>query len=281
MASKLKTTVLDDPQFGWWSREGEPPLMGSAHRHNELELNLLQSGSIVYMFPGRRIELKAGQMFFFWSAVPHQLIEKCADASIHWMTIPLLWLVQRSLPERLTRSLLEGRPLVGEMSRDGQAADLAAFQRWHDYLETDEGEGRTILTLEVEARLRRFVYHSKESHPEALESPTGKAEQIAHFLAEHFADAWAVKEAARSANLHPNYAMTLFRRAYGISMVSYVTQLRVALAQQLLVSSDMDVLQVGFESGFGSTSRFYAAFKSQTGQTPHSYRSSLKWSNPK
>ena len=251
--------------------------MASAHRHNELELNLLERGAIVYLFPGRRIELSAGRLFFFWSAVPHQLVIKSKDAYIHWMTIPLSWWVHRIMPDPLTRSLLEGVPLIDMVSPQEQAADLTAFQRWHAYLATEEGGRRTILSLEVEARLRRLELHLNSNPTGGFKPPVGKAEQIAQTLAEHFTEDWEVGEVARSVGLHPNYAMSLFRRAYGISMVAYVTQLRVALAQQLLVSSDLEVLKVGYECGFGSTSRFYTAFKAQTGQTPLAYRNSLKW----
>jgi AraC family transcriptional regulator, melibiose operon regulatory protein len=281
---KKMETVQEDALFGWWSNQGAPALMPSAHRHNELELNFMERGEITYLFPGRRIELQAGQLFFFWSAVPHQLVGKSLNAYIHWMTVPLSWLVQRHLPERLLHALLAGAPLSEQGSPSEQAADLSAFQRWHAYLAGAEEEGRAILALEVEARLRRLVLRSPAdslggAKPAASANPpAGKAEQIAHYLAEHFSEEWAVGEAARAAGLHPNYAMALFRRAYGLSMVAYVTQLRVAMAQQLLVSSDLDVLQVGYESGFGSTSRFYAAFKAQTGQTPLAYRNSLQWS---
>jgi AraC-like DNA-binding protein len=250
---------------------------------------LLERGEILYLFPGRRIELQTGQLFFFWSAVPHQLIGRSVDAYIHWMTIPLSWLVHRHLPERMTRRLLEGIPLVDQGSPQEQSADLCAFQRWHTYMAQPEGEERAILSLEVEARLRRLILNQTAEWAGVVDAaaagasivaanpPAGKAEQIAHYLAEHFTEEWTVREAAHSAGLHPNYAMALFHQAYGISMVAYVTQLRVALAQQLLVSSELEVLQVGYESGFGSTSRFYAVFKAHTGQTPLAYRNSLKW----
>jgi len=181
------------------------------------------------------------------------------------------------MPESLTRPLLEGKPLLGDSDPQEQPVDIMAFHRWHTYLDRGDGESRTILALEVEARIRRLVLNHKEGLYEAKILPAGKAEDIAHYLADHYMEEWAVSDAARNAGLHPNYAMAIFRRAFGISMVAYVTQLRVAMAQQLLVSGELDVLQVGFESGFGSTSRFYAAFKAQTGQTPLAYRRALKW----
>ncbi len=71
--------------------------------------------------------------------------------------------------------------------------------------------------------------------------------------------------------LRPNYAMTLFRRDYGISLSSYRTWLRVCRARYLLVSTNWEVSRIAFETGFGSLSRFYEAFKAASGRTPRQY----------
>lgn len=66
--------------------------------------------------------------------------------------------------------------------------------------------------------------------------------------------------------------MTLFRQHYGMTLGTYLTRLRVCQAQYLLVSTNGDVSRIAFETGFGSLSRFYEAFKAISGQTPRQYR---------
>ncbi|CAA9276906.1 MAG: hypothetical protein AVDCRST_MAG93-2941, partial [uncultured Chloroflexia bacterium] len=48
-----------------------------------------------------------------------------------------------------------------------------------------------------------------------------------------------------------------------------------AHAQRLLVTGDASVLDIAFDSGFESTSRFYAAFKQACGCSPGAYRAAL------
>lgn len=48
--------------------------------------------------------------------------------------------------------------------------------------------------------------------------------------------------------------------------------LRVCQAQNLLISTDLNVSRIAFETGFGSISRFYEAFKEVSGRTPCQYR---------
>jgi len=275
----------EEPLYGLWSRHGDPLLMEFPHRHNELELNLLERGSIQYLFPGRRVEIQKGQLFLFWAGVPHQLVWRTQDAYIHWLTFPLAWLLRWRLSEGLIQSLLRGHPVINADQSTHPAA-LVAFYRWHADLAAGTDERQEILVLELQARTRRLdqarVPSTEEERALHLNKKSvpadglGKAERMAQFLSENFNLEWSPVDAAGAVGLHPNYAMSLFQRAFGISMVTYVTQLRVAMAQKLLVTSSMDILEIAMECGFGSTSRFYAAFKTVTATTPHRYRRSMR-----
>jgi AraC-like DNA-binding protein len=82
-------------------------------------------------------------------------------------------------------------------------------------------------------------------------------------------------EVAASVSLHPNYAMQLFRRYTGRTIVNYLNQYRIAHAQQLLLTTDKSVLDIAYESGFNSLSRFYAVFRATCKQSPGRYRQTL------
>lgn len=59
-------------------------------------------------------------------------------------------------------------------------------------------------------------------------------------------------------------------------MVDYWNQLRVSHAQRLLSITDMKVIDIALDSGFGSASRFYTVFKQWVGQSPRQYRNFVK-----
>ncbi|GAB6418818.1 hypothetical protein bcgnr5380_63250 [Bacillus cereus] len=53
----------------------------------------------------------------------------------------------------------------------------------------------------------------------------------------------------------------------------YVRERRVAAAKSMLVAEpNASILAVGMDTGFKSSSTFYAAFKEVTGQSPGDYR---------
>lgn len=59
---------------------------------------------------------------------------------------------------------------------------------------------------------------------------------------------------------------------YGRPLGALLTQLRIEAAQNQLLHSDLDILEIANAVGFRSTSTFYHQFKRATGQTPAQYR---------
>jgi AraC-like DNA-binding protein len=264
-----------DRVFGLRVWSGEPMPMDVSHRHNDLELNLVERGSITYRFGGTRYTIEQGGLALFWAVAPHQLIDNRDRPRMHWATLPLPWFLRAGLPEHLTRAVLTGRPLSSRADAD---LDLRRFAAWAQDLATPSAESARIVLLEIEALLRRWALRLAE-FPRGpvsrnVQRPTGrhKAEQIAELLSADCTQDWRIETVARRVNLHPNYAMTVFRQTFGVSIIDYLTQQRIALAQQLLVTTDLTVLDIAHRAGFGSASQFYSAFQRWCGIAPRAYR---------
>jgi AraC-like DNA-binding protein len=252
-----------------------PSPMEGPHRHNDVELNFIERGAFTYLFGGRRVTVRENHLALFWAAMPHQLIAVEPSTGSYWLTLPLGWFLRWRLPDALTQQILRGAIIAQPAPAD---ADQQLFEQWVADLEQGGPEQRRVVLLELEARLRRLALALDTSSPALPDSPAAglsKAERLAQLVVEHFAESWRAADIARAAGLHPNYAMTLFRDAFGVSIGAYLTQHRVARAQQLLVTTETSVLDIALQSGFGSASRFYAAFKQACGLSPHAYRASL------
>ncbi len=265
-------------ELGLRSWSGAPSLMEHSHRHNDLELNFVVRGSMSYVFGGQRLVVSAGQLVLFWAAMPHQLIELMPDSFVHWVTLPLGWFVKQDFPATLAAPILNGVPILA----DAQPSDTTLLKQWDDDLPNIfdtrpiDDETNRIVLLELEARLRRFGQQQLlQPAPRPPTKSVHKGEAMARWVAAHFAEEIQIGHIARAVNLHPNYAMSLFRKTFGVSLVDYVTQHRVAHAQQLLISTDLSVLDVAMRAGFGSSSQFYAAFKRICGVSPRRYRERL------
>ena len=52
-----------------------PKPMPRPDRHNEVELNLLEGGSLTYLMWGQRVSVHGGRLAAFWAAIPHQIVD--------------------------------------------------------------------------------------------------------------------------------------------------------------------------------------------------------------
>lgn len=95
---------------------------------------------------------------------------------------------------------------------------------------------------------------------------------MARFVAERYDQRLSIEEIARSVGLHPKYAMTLFKKTYGRSLLHYLTHHRISHAQRLLATTQRKILDIAFESGFGSASQFYEVFNRFCKCTPRAYQ---------
>lgn len=269
--------------YGLSCEPWQPRKMLRPSRHNEIELNFLLEGSLTYLLGGRRAVLHGGRLGAFWAAIPHQVLGGAA-ASMYWVvTLPLAWFLQCGLPEALVARLLRGE-LVDEPDARQAAVDAQLCARWHADLARGSDAGRRATLLEIEARLWRLAAAQREGvqrRPRRRAAALGpgavtKVERMAAFVAQRYTRPLTMADVAREVGLHPNYAMTLFRRSFGTTLHEYLTQLRVSHAQRLLSTTDDKLYDVALSSGFGSLARFHAAFARVAGCAPGAYREGLR-----
>ncbi len=73
-------------------------------------------------------------------------------------------------------------------------------------------------------------------------------------------------------HLSESYFSKIFKDDTGLSVVQYITLLRIQEAKKLLMYSQLTVNQISKSLGYNRTSYFCKIFKMATTETPHSYR---------
>lgn len=268
---------LDFEPYGLTCVNWKPSRMPRPDHHNEVELNFLKSGTVTYLFGGRKITVTANHLSVFWAAIPHQIIDYGEEPSYFVATIPLPWFLQWHLPDHLVQPLMRGH-LIVEPSGERAPFDGRLFARWeNDLLQTSPGREPPVL-LEMHARLVRLASSLPETRHKTTKQKLfraqglSKVEQMACFVAQYYLQKLSVKRIADVAGLHPNYAMNLFQKTYGATLVDYITKHRVSHAQRLLATTNAKIVDVAADSGFASISRFNVAFRDSCGCSPREYR---------
>jgi AraC family transcriptional regulator, melibiose operon regulatory protein len=253
---------------------------GCVTHHAHIELNLIRNGSVTYLCGGDEIQVGVGRLVAFWSAIPHQIVEATGNAEYYAMTVPLAWFLQYRLAEGFTHLILDGHVLVDPQA--SSKADFDMFERWVEDLRLRQPARHRIVLLEVEARLLRFAEglaaqgsppgSRLDASPVCNRNSADRIHQMLSFIAQNYTERINAELISQAAGFHPNYAMNLFRKTLGTTLVNYVTRHRVSHAQRLLATTDQKVIEVSLNSGFNSVSRFNDAFKKACGCSPREYR---------
>ncbi len=252
-----------------WQRPDSPLVY--FHRHNEIELNFLERGCMSLTFAGRSVEVPKGKLLVFWAGFSHR-IPRWEHGRILAISIPLPAFLSWPLPQEFIHRLLHGE-LFFEPDDSRTPYDLDLMQRWtHDLKAGATTHVKEVVLLEVHARLRRLslkVAHAAEVL-EAAEQPE-RLTRMLRFIAEHYQEEITIKDVAQAAGCAASYAMELFRRSCGMSIMNYVNDQRVTHARRMLATTKAKVLTVAMDSGFGSLSQFHNVFHRVCGQTPRQY----------
>lgn len=143
-----------------------------------------------------------------------------------------------------------------------------------DYAELDQVLNKLIV------RLKR----KKDNHaiPERIvqkiaeQEASKKQHDVVHaakkYILEHIQDTFYVEDIANAVHINPQYLMRLFKKEEGISILEFITEERIALAKEILSTTDIPINRVADSVGYGNYSYFTKLFKRSTGLTPTEYR---------
>lgn len=258
--------------FQWDCRRVVAKIGQKSHQHTEIELNYVESGALVYQHGAEVLTIGSGEVALFWAALPHHIIQLEDNTVLYWLTVPFSAFLAWDLPDTLVSALMDGQLLKFDHADVSKRADVL-FDSWREEIGANSTSKQAVAKREVEAFMNRLSLHLPASPDGSRKHPSiTKAQKIARFITQHYTELLTIEQIAQAVDLNPNYAMTLFRQQFNMSILEYLTQFRVAHAQRLLLFSDLRIDYIAPQSGFGSISQFYATFKRTVGKTPHRYR---------
>ena len=83
------TRRRDFAPYGFTCEVWEPRQMPRPDRHDEIEINFLDRGSLTYLIGGQRVTVQARRVSAFWAAVPHQIVAFDNVNYYHVVTVPV------------------------------------------------------------------------------------------------------------------------------------------------------------------------------------------------
>ncbi|MFD2614877.1 response regulator [Paenibacillus gansuensis] len=97
-------------------------------------------------------------------------------------------------------------------------------------------------------------------------------QQVIHYIEQHYTEDIGIGIIAGQLAVSPNYLSTLFHKKTGVTFVKYLTRIRLAKAEELLVNSNLQVREIAERVGYLSTRHFTKLFTGAYGIYPSDYR---------
>jgi AraC-like DNA-binding protein len=242
-----------------------------AHRHAELELNLVVRGTASYLLDERRYELTPNTLTWLFPGQDHVLVDESADHELWWAVFrPVL--VSRTATATPARPLLERDP-IGQFSRRLDApcaARLGVLLR--ELCEVEPADGALLnsgLPYLLLMAWRTFLESEDlvagvDVHP--------AVETVARCLRAN-TEAGGLDALARTAGLSPSHLSRIFKAQTGVSITRYRNQRRLERFMALYGHGHRTTaLAAALEAGFGSYAQFYRVLRAETGRAPTALR---------
>lgn len=123
-------------------------------------------------------------------------------------------------------------------------------------------------TLTAQCALFFNLLHHLHEH----RRPRTQADELADYIARFYPQKLTLTDLAEHFHFSKNHIIHLFRRHYGMTPVAYITAVRIAKAQRLLITTSRTAEEIALECGFSDYAHFYRAFTKKNRLSPAAWR---------
>ena len=239
--------------------------MRDAHRHSELELNLVVRGTASYLLGTRRYTLRPRTLVWLFAAQEHILLEQSPDFEM-WLGVFSPALLVDACRTNAAQTLLSPDP-PGHFCRVLPETEAAPLETLLARVAGEEGDARRVgLTYAVLSAWD--VFGRAEGAPSGTDIHPA-VERAARLVRDEGADALTLGQLAAAVDLSPAYLSALFKAQTGMALTAFRARQRVERFLRLYgAGRRVSMLEAALEAGFGSYPQFHRVFREQMGCGP-------------
>ncbi|WNR44192.1 AraC family transcriptional regulator [Paenibacillus roseipurpureus] len=158
---------------------------------------------------------------------------------------------------------------------------IALIEDMYGEYQGDERHRQTLLKAKLKEILirfdrRRFQHGAQDAATLDAAKTSSKASHsvwpIIHYIHRNYQEDLALSDLASRFSMSVSRISEVIKMTTGQTFVHFLHDLRLRHACSLLVSTDMSVMEIALESGFGSYKTFSRIFRESKGIVPKDYR---------
>ena len=230
---------------------------------------MVEDGEGELVYEGKKYELRSGDVVFIdcRKAYRHStgMNPNAGLWSLRWCHFygPSMPAVYAKYCER------GGQPVI-------RGADVNQYVTLLTDIYTSASSSDYIRDMRINGKLNDLLTLLMESswHREAHTNAPKKMEisRVKSFLDEHYEEKLSLESVASHFFIDKHYLARLFKEQYGVTLVTYLQQVRITHAKRMLRFTDKSIEEIGLECGIGELNYFSRVFKKLEGVSPSEFR---------
>lgn len=274
--------VIDDL---YWIKKGNPweYYHTAFHHHPEIQLDYIIQGNGSQLIGNSYLRFKKGDLILLGQDLPHlrrpdDMNKKKAEREISEV-ITLLFNSKLFSDSLLSIVEMNEIKVLLENSKRGVLVQGSAKKKVKKLLErslTEKGGVRIALLLEALQSIASSndnEYLLSQAFTKSINKiSSNRMSTIYAYAMEHFDSQITIKEIAEVANLSEHSFCRFFKNNFNCSFTSFVNELRINKARELLSDTELPISHICFECGFNNFTNFNKSFKKLNSMNPSEYR---------
>lgn len=248
------------------------------HHHAELELGYICSGEGDYILADSRFHAKAGDLFLVRAneqhCVPTVYTDELVSFNIHFSSYFLWNICAEYIPFGVLRVLVCNSPVKhcfcgmgGEILEIKELCENAENNRFEIKLKMVELMCKIARKIGAEQDGGAIYDFTEFKHIDDIQNAIA-------YINTHLTEKIKLGDIAKNSRMSSSHLSSVFKKHTGVTPYEYLLLQRVDRAAAMLRRTDISVLNLAGECGFGSLANFNKIFKKVTGMTPSEYRKS-------
>lgn len=238
------------------------------HRHDYYELEYISSGDGIQIINGISYVVKKGDVIFF------RLQDMHTYFSFHNMEVVNCCFRPDVIPEIKQMETDAMGSAVVWLSNEAQIEFETLL-----YMLKEECVSKKEFSEEASQHYLQLLLIFLKRNGYLRSKENSRWTELFCFLSSHYKTV-TLQEAAAQVFLSKNYFCRNFRAKTGTTFLSYINNLKIKTAIDLIANSDMPIGEIWGEVGFKQSKQFYTLFKKETGLTPVQFRAAHSHKEP-
>ncbi len=258
--------------------------------HDFWELSYIERGQMVIEQDEKRYLLKSGEIIFCKPNVFHRCwVWQGENASVLTLAFEVKGVDMKVFEKNIAILNSDERQCVAAIIREAkstyanfyaQPASAISMDKLND---TPYGSEQIICNRLEELMISAFrgnrsiLAESRIITAEPSQTQTNLSHRVIAYMNEHISEKITLDELAKSNYISVSTLKRVFAKQMGCSVISYLNDLRIEKAKDLLRRQNYSISTVAEKTGFASVHYFSSVFKKYTGLTPRQYSEQEKY----